>query len=113
MQSQVTIRLSKFVTKTVVFFGEDSDEQISISPPTYDKTLAAEGYDSYIRGKLEIPDQDLVFVQEDENSPILLKELKIQMKNFSASLTNIVYSNHYDGKYHAALIKALADKRKQ
>lgn len=110
---QVTIPLRKFVTNTVAFNGEGTEEQISISPPTYDKTLAAEGYDSYIRGKLELSDQDLVFEQEDEDSPIMLKELKIQMKNFSASLLNLVYSRHYNSKFHDALIKALSDKRKQ
>ena len=107
---EVRIPLRAFATKMFYFDNGDKGDQIMISPPTYNKQKVAEGYDKLLVGKLELDDQDLVFFQEAEGSPIYLRELKVNVKGFNLIFVDLEFKSHDDGKMKRALIMALKQK---
>ena len=109
---EVRIPLRAFATKMFYFDNGDKGDQVMISPPTYNKQKVAEGYDKLLVGKLELDDQDLIFFQESEDSPIYLRELKVGIKGFNLIFVDLEFKNHDDGKMKRALVTALKQKHK-
>lgn len=109
---EVMIKASKFITNSLYFEREKKD-QVILSPPTYNKELVAEGYDHILTGKLDVREQDLVFYQESQDTPVFLRELKVEMKNFHATFLDLEFRRHEDKRIQSALLKALAEKRKK
>lgn len=108
---EVTIKASKFITKSLYFEREKRD-QVLLAPPTFNKELVAEGYDYILIGKLDVREQDLVFYQKAEGEPVYLRELQVEMKNFRATFIDLEFRSHEDKRIQNALLKALAEKRK-
>ena len=109
---EVRIPLRAFVTKMFYFDNGDKGDQVMISPPTYSKQKVAEGYDKLLVGKLELDDQDLIFYQESEDSPIYLRELLVSVKGFNLIFLDLQFKSHEDAKMKRGLITALKQKFK-
>lgn len=109
---EVKIRLSAFVTKTFYFDNGDKGDQVLVNPPVYNKKVTAEGYDKLLVGKLELEDQDLIFYQEYEDSPIYLKELIVCVKGFKLGFLDLQFKSHEDSKMKHGLLTALKQKHK-
>lgn len=107
---EVKIPLRAFNTKAFYFDNGDKGDQVLISPPTYNKELAGEGFDKLLVGKVELHDQDLVFYQDSVDSPILLKELVVAVKGFNLVFIDLVFKNHDDGRMYRSLVNALKQK---
>lgn len=107
--AEVTIKASAFFTKPM-YFEHKKEDQVIVSPPTYNKSLAAEGYDNILKGKLDIEEQDLVFYQQDPESPIILRELHIKMKSFCGIFLDLEFKSHDDKRIQKALVAALAKR---
>ena len=107
---EVKIPLRAFVTKAFYFDNGDKGDQVLINPPTYNKQRVAEGYDKLLTGKLELDDQDLIFFQESEDSPIYLRELKVSVKGFNLIFVDLEFKSHEDGKMKRGLVTALKQK---
>lgn len=108
--AEVKIKLSVFLTAGFFCDNGDEGDQVSISPPTYNKQKVAEGYDKYVMGKLELDDQDLTFYQETLDSPIYLRELKVNVKGFNLIFVDLEFKGHEDAKMRLGLRNALANK---
>jgi hypothetical protein len=109
---EVKIPLRAFNTKSFYFNNGDKGDQVLISPPVYNKELAGEGYDKLLVGKVELHDQELVFYQDSEDSPILLRELVVAVKGFNLVFIDLVFKSHEDGRMYRSLINALMQKHK-
>lgn len=110
--ARVTIEASKFITDTV-YFNHPKPDQLTLSPPTYDKSLVAEGYDNILKGSLKVKDQTLVFEQIDSDSHILLKELTATLDDkIILIFKDLEFKTHTDKKMLKALKSALSDKLK-
>lgn len=109
---EVKIPLRSFITKSFYFDNGDKGDQVLINPPTYNKKRVAEGYDKLLVGKLELDDQDLIFFQEVEDSPIYLRELKVIVGGFNLIFVDLQFKNHDDGKMRRGLEAALKQKHK-
>jgi hypothetical protein len=107
--AEVKIKLSVFTTATF-YFDNGGADQIMVSPPTYNKKRIAEGYDKLITGKLELDDQDLIFYQDFLDSPIILRELTVFVKDFKLSFKDLRFKSHTDKRMYTGLVKALAHK---
>lgn len=113
MSAEVKIRLSSFLSKGFYCDNGDKGDQVLIGPPIYNKTKVAEGYDKLLMGKLELDDQDLIFWQEAEDSPIILRELKVQVKGFNLIFVDLEMKGHNDGRMKRGLVTALSSRHKQ
>lgn len=111
MTIRVVIPASKFVTKPL-YFEHLKKDQVMLSPPTYNKELVAEGYDYILTCKLDVHEQDLVFRQDNEGDPIYLEELKVEMKNLTATFIDLEFKSHEDKRIQKALVAAITQKRK-
>lgn len=105
----VTIKASAFITKSL-YFEMKKEDQVVLSPPTYNKSLVAEGYCHILNVKLDIPEQDLVFYQSEPDSPVYLKELAIQTCSFKGIFVDLLFKAHEDKRMEKALKAALKDK---
>lgn len=113
MSAEVKIPLSAFLTKGFCCDNGDKGDQVMISPPTYNKKRVAEGYDKLLVGKMELDDQELHFFQESEDSPIILKELRVIVGGFNLIFVDLEMKGHNDGKMKRGLVAALDKRHKQ
>lgn len=107
--AEVTIKASAFFTKPM-YFEHKKEDQVLLSKPTYNKSLAAEGYDNTLKGKLDVEEQDLVFYQDTPDSPVFLRELHIKMKDFRGIFLDLEFKAHDDKRIQKALFTALAKR---
>lgn len=107
--AEVKIKLSVFNTATF-YFDNGGEDQIMINPPTYNKKRIAEGYDKLITGKLELDEQELIFYQDSLDSPIMLRELTVFVKDFKLSFKDLRFKAHTDTRMYTGLVKALTHK---
>lgn len=107
--ASVTVKASVFITKNV-YFEHKKEDQVQLGPPVYNKAMAAEGYDHTLIGKLEIPEQGLIFTQDSPDSPIFLEELRVIMKDFRGTFLNMEFKCCEDKRIERGLRNALAKR---
>lgn len=106
---EVKVKASAFITKPL-FFEFKKEDQVLLSKPTYNKSLAAEGYCHTLNVKLDVEDQDLVFYQNEPDGPIWLRELKVKTPSFNGTFLDLLFKSSDDKRIDGALRAALSKR---